>query len=256
MTQCSSTEDETVSGNTTQKHIASWFPRAALQSCTILPPARRPTCVPGFFPPVDDEYIEYADALVVEHDPALPYVVVEIGARYGTWAVRCIKALQHLHPHAKYVAYLLESEEKSAERCREHCAHNNVDCHVVVDYAGTGEDPASDFSASLPSIKYYLFLHTYVHASRPSAASRRPRPLCRISGASCGLRRRNGSGGQRLFQRRRCNIVVSCLERLSSKGRRHHGYARREQRRLYLQHATHHSCAVLPQAQFNPRSTI
>ena len=31
---------------------------------------------------------------VLDHEATLPYVVVELGARYGTWAVRCVKALQ------------------------------------------------------------------------------------------------------------------------------------------------------------------
>jgi len=31
---------------------------------------------------------------VLEHDKEEAFVVVELGARYGTWAVRCIKALQ------------------------------------------------------------------------------------------------------------------------------------------------------------------
>ena len=100
----------------------------------------RPRCVQGFFPPVDDEYIEYADALqsVIEHDPSLPYVVVELGARYGTWAVRCVKALQQIRPGAEYVAYMVEIEDHSAETCRRHCRDNDVFCTVVLAPVGTG----------------------------------------------------------------------------------------------------------------------
>ena len=105
-------------------------------------PEDRPRCVQGFFPPVDDEYIEYADALqsVIEHDPSLPYVVVELGARYGTWAVRCVKALQQIRPGAEYVAYMVENEEHSAETCRRHCRHNDVLCSVVLASVGMGND--------------------------------------------------------------------------------------------------------------------
>ncbi len=103
-----------------------------------LPPQDRPTCIQGFFPAVDDEYIEYADALqsVLEHDMDLPYVVVELGARYGTWAVRCVKALQQLNATAHYVAYLAESEDESAEHCRAHCRNNDVECLVALGYVG------------------------------------------------------------------------------------------------------------------------
>ena len=131
-------------------------------------PEDRVNCVQGFFPPVDDEYVEYADALqsVAEHDPSLPYVVVELGARYGTWAVRCVKALQQLHPGAQYVAYMVESEDHSAETCRQHCLNNDVECSVVLASVGMGEDevPISTLLGDIePEIIDYLDLDIQGH---------------------------------------------------------------------------------------------
>ena len=132
------------------------------------PPADRPRCVQGFFPPVDDEYIEYADALqsLLEHDPSLPYVVVELGARYGTWAVRCVKALQQIHPGAEYVAYMVENEERSAETCRRHCRDNDVLCSVVLASVGVVEEelPISTILGDIePEIIDYLDLDIQGH---------------------------------------------------------------------------------------------
>jgi hypothetical protein len=111
-----------------------------------LPKEERPTCIRGIFPPVDEEYIEYAHALqsVLEYRPPRPYVIVELGARYGTWAVRCVKALQQLYPGAAHFAYLVDWMEASAARCREHCLANGVNCRVITGGIGVGDSAFID----------------------------------------------------------------------------------------------------------------
>jgi hypothetical protein len=106
----------------------------------------RPDCIRGIFPPVDEEYIEYAHALqsVLEYKPPRPYVIVELGARYGTWAVRCIKALQQLCPGAAHLAYLVDWMENSAARCREHCLANGVKCRIITGGIGISDSAFID----------------------------------------------------------------------------------------------------------------
>ncbi len=83
----------------------------------------------GVFPVVDDEYAEFIDVLhaVVEygggglsrsgggHEPQRPFVIVELGARYATWAVRgvqvqiffCIKDTHtHIYVYSHATVYV------------------------------------------------------------------------------------------------------------------------------------------------------
>ena len=105
-----------------------------------------PRCVPGFFPVVDDEYHEFVDVLLsvveyAEYAAARPYVMVELGARYGTWAVRSVKALQQLNPAANFIAVVVEGDYRSQQAARRHCAYNGVRC-TFHDAFVHGEDEA------------------------------------------------------------------------------------------------------------------
>ena len=65
--------------------------------------------------------------------------MVELGARYGTWGVRCIKALQQLYPHAEHLVYLVDWMQAASDRCREHCRANGVTCRVMTGGIGVGD---------------------------------------------------------------------------------------------------------------------
>ena len=84
-------------------------------------------CIPGPPPVDDDEYIEFVHVLlsIVDHDPARPYVMLELGAGYGVWTVRSIAALRQLR--GADVAYVAVP----VERLREQCAANDVNCTIV-----------------------------------------------------------------------------------------------------------------------------
>jgi len=60
----------------------------------------------GFVPPIDDEYPEWVDMLASVLRTRDDYVVVELGARYGTWGVRALAAFHQLRgrsARAKFV---------------------------------------------------------------------------------------------------------------------------------------------------------
>ncbi len=94
---------------------------------------------------VDDEYHEFVDVLlsVVEYAEAdavlRPYVMIELGARYGAWAVRSVKALQQLIPAASYITVVVEGNIRSQQAARRHCAYNGVRCEFKDAYV-YGED--------------------------------------------------------------------------------------------------------------------
>ena len=65
------------------------------------------------------------------------YVVIELGARYATWAVRAVQALRQFKPDAQYVAIAVEADAVSSKRCAEHCFTNSIKCTVLRKKVGT-----------------------------------------------------------------------------------------------------------------------
>lgn len=85
-------------------------------------------CHHGYYPLVDDEYYEYVDLLetIKAYDPSmgLPFVMVEAGARYGTWAVRAGRAFQKMFPSTPYKLIAVEPVGGYANWARRHFMTN------------------------------------------------------------------------------------------------------------------------------------
>jgi len=104
-----------------------------LRGDAVHPHAHAPTRIPGFLPPVDDEYPEYVDMLKsVVRSKGEHYTVVELGSSYGTWGVRAIAALRRLYPHASYHLIAVESGLHRYKQLLQHVKANNVHNHTLV----------------------------------------------------------------------------------------------------------------------------
>ena len=82
-------------------------------------------CMPGLFPIIDDEYAEFVDVLtaVTEHDPKLPFVIVELGARYATWAVRGVQAARQRWGKVRNTTHVLTCAPGMAQAHLCACMH-------------------------------------------------------------------------------------------------------------------------------------
>lgn len=97
-----------------------------------------PPPIYGEMPLVDDEYPEYVDMLsAIVHaaerrasEPA--FVIVELGARYGTWGVRALAAWRALGVPGEALFVGVDSLPKYAQWMREHAEKNGVSDSVVV----------------------------------------------------------------------------------------------------------------------------
>jgi hypothetical protein len=89
----------------------------------------------GELPPLDDEYPQWIDVLAsVVRTPALAhYVVVELGARIGTWGVRALAARRFLHGASAAGTFVaVESYDKYVSWMRPHLRANNVAEQTIV----------------------------------------------------------------------------------------------------------------------------
>ncbi len=81
----------------------------------------------GELPVVDDEYEELVDVLLSVVHTLHDYVIVELGARYGTWGVRALAAWHQLRgPDARATFVGVESDQQFYEWMHEHVTHNGV----------------------------------------------------------------------------------------------------------------------------------
>jgi hypothetical protein len=91
--------------------------------------------VEGTLPLVDDEYPEYIDMLqAIKHfNPKenRPFVMVEFGARYGTWSVRTAVAFKQAFPGHQYVIVGVELAPLFCQWMKEHADYNRVKIEVV-----------------------------------------------------------------------------------------------------------------------------
>ena len=98
-----------------------------------------PPTIDGEMPIIDDEYPEYVDMLTAivhaaerrpsPQTPAL--VVVELGARYGTWGMRALAAWRALAAPGAALFIGLDSEPRYVKWMREHAQQNGFDGAVV-----------------------------------------------------------------------------------------------------------------------------
>ena len=97
------------------------------------------TRVEGTLPVIDDEYPEYIDMLqsIKRFNPMenRPFVMVEYGARYGTWSVRAAVAFKHAFPGHQYVIVGVELAPLFCQWMNEHAAYNDVKILVVCKWA-------------------------------------------------------------------------------------------------------------------------
>jgi hypothetical protein len=80
---------------------------------------------PGDVPVVDDEYEEWLDVLQSVARTQDAYVMMELGARYGTWGVRALKAWERLRgTPARFIG--VEADATFFTWMEEHVEHNNL----------------------------------------------------------------------------------------------------------------------------------
>lgn len=89
-------------------------------------------------PVVDEEYSELVATFesVMRARPSQPYVVAELGARWGTWGARAVAFLRHRRPELDYQINLVESKPQSCRAIHEVMALNgftnySVSCGVA-----------------------------------------------------------------------------------------------------------------------------
>ena len=92
-----------------------------------IPPAA-PIAVPP--PLIDEEYFQWVAVLEAAARAGDTFVMLELGARYGTWIVRGARAHQKLHANRSHVLIATEPSPHWAHRASLHCALNGLNCTV------------------------------------------------------------------------------------------------------------------------------
>jgi hypothetical protein len=98
-------------------------------------------CAAGELPVLDDEYPQWIDMLasVVRTPESAHYVMVELGARIGTWGVRALAARRLLHgPNALSTFVAVESYPKYVSWMHHHLAANEMTQQTIVLEANVG----------------------------------------------------------------------------------------------------------------------
>ncbi len=97
----------------------------------------------GGMPIVDDEYEEYVDVLQAVVQTSREFVMVELGARYGVWGVRALKAWHQLRGQDARATFVgVESDGTYFEWMQEHVARNNLTHESVLIRAMAGKEGA------------------------------------------------------------------------------------------------------------------
>jgi len=115
-----------------------------LAHCSLL--ENRLPVAAGELPPLDDEYPQWIDMLasVVRTPASAHYVVVELGARIGTWGVRALAARRAVHGEAARATFVaVESYPKYVSWMRPHLEANEVTAQTVVLDANAGRRRAA-----------------------------------------------------------------------------------------------------------------
>ena len=85
------------------------------------------------YPSIDEEYFEWIDILESVSSAKTQYVMFELGAGYGRWAVRAARALRQ---HGAMPCHLVavEAEPQHFEWLREHFGNNGLDpqAHTLI----------------------------------------------------------------------------------------------------------------------------
>eukprot|EP00961_Rhodomonas_salina_P254980 3446065-Rhodomonas_salina.2 len=81
----------------------------------------------GFMPMADDEYFQWVVMLQsVVKSQGRPYVVVELGASFGTWGVRALAAYRQLFPRGSSHFVGIESSVDRVRQMHHHVLANNI----------------------------------------------------------------------------------------------------------------------------------
>lgn len=89
-------------------------------------------------PIVDEEYAEQTALYqaVLRADPLKPFVMVELGARWGTWGARGIQFHKAIHGEdADYNLYVVEGEKINCDGLENVMKLNNIKYHLYCKYA-------------------------------------------------------------------------------------------------------------------------
>jgi hypothetical protein len=106
---------------------------------SIIQPSRRIPCeiheqqrqfggiIDGEMPLLDDEYEEMIDVLMAVNRTPSHFVMVELGARYGTWGVRALKAWHQLRGSSAPATFVgVESDALFFSWMQHHVNHNGM----------------------------------------------------------------------------------------------------------------------------------
>ncbi len=89
--------------------------------------------ITGELPVLDDEYEEWVDVLLSVVRTPRDYVVVELGARYGTWGVRALKAWYQLRGTDARATFVgVESDAQFFGWMQDHVAQNGLNHESVL----------------------------------------------------------------------------------------------------------------------------
>ena len=84
--------------------------------------------VSGDYPIVDEEYFEWLALLraivSLNGPPSRPFVVMEYGARYGTWVVRGVNAFRRLYPESAVQLLAVEADATGYTWLQQHLSDN------------------------------------------------------------------------------------------------------------------------------------
>jgi hypothetical protein len=98
--------------------------------------------VSGEMPLVDDEYEEFVDVLSAVVRTQRNFVIMELGARFGTWGVRALRAWHQLRGSEARATFVgVESDAQFFAWMARHVQHNNLTHESVLlhQYANAGE---------------------------------------------------------------------------------------------------------------------
>lgn len=111
---------------------ACWNHHAMLQSgVTVQQP---------ILPMIDDEYNEQVAVYqsVLRSKPFRPYVVAELGARWGTWGSRAVAMLRQVRPGSDYMLKFFEADRTSCAGLKEVMTKNALKYDLTCDFANAG----------------------------------------------------------------------------------------------------------------------
>lgn len=102
--------------------------------------------VENYLPAFDEEYFEWISLLESAIEARGSYVMMELGAGFGRWAVRAATAIQQAQPGLPFSIFAVEAEPTVYGWMRDHFAHNGLDpaAHQLI-HGAVSEAPGDVF---------------------------------------------------------------------------------------------------------------